>query len=54
MAAADLFRTYSLQRLLDELDDIEYFELPGREGYFSEILQKQSNLYNILDIKLPT
>ena len=54
MAAADLFRTYSPQRLLDELDDIEYFELPGRKGYFSEVLQKQSDLYNILDIKPPT
>ena len=53
MDAADLFKTYSLQRLLDELDDIEFFEQPGRKGYFSEVLQKQLDIYNVLDIQPP-
>ena len=54
MEAADMFRTHSLQRVLDELDDIEYFEHPGRKGYFSEVLKKQSDLYAMLDIPSPT
>jgi transposase len=45
MCDNDLFKNYTMQELLDELDVIERFEQPGRRCRIGEITKKQMNLY---------
>ncbi len=40
-----LFKTYTLQEVLDELDVIECFEVPGRRLQVSETTKHQIELY---------
>jgi transposase len=41
MSDNDLFKNYTMQELLDELDIIERFEQPGRRHCIGEITKKQ-------------
>lgn len=53
MEERDLFKKYTLQSLLDELDVIESYETPGNAIIVGEILKKQSKLYEDMDIPVP-
>lgn len=54
MQDKDLFKKYTMQGLLDELDIIECFEQPGRELRIGEITKLQVELYEAMEISLPT
>jgi transposase len=50
----NLFKDYTMQELLDELDIIECFELSGKRIRIGEITKKQIQLYEKLGIEPPT
>ena len=54
MQVNDLFKKYTLPGLLDKLDVIECFELPGRSLQVGEILEQQKRLYDDLGVSPPT
>jgi len=45
MDKAGLFKSYTMQELIDELDVIEIYQQPGKAAYYGEITQKQRKLY---------
>ena len=49
-----LFNNYTIQSLLDELDIIEYYQQPGKTHHMSEITEKQKNLYEMMNVSVPT
>ena len=49
-----LFSAYTIQSLLDELDVIEYYQQPGKAHHLSEITQKQRDLYEMMNVPVPT
>lgn len=49
-----LYGKYTLHQLLDKLDVIECFEDPGYSLRIGEILNKQKELYNALEVPVPT
>lgn len=49
----DLFKSYTMQGVLDKLDIIECFEYPGQELRVGELLEKQKELYSKLGITPP-
>jgi transposase len=48
-----LFKDYTMQELLDELDVIEAFEHPGSTLRVGEVTKKQADLYKTLGVKPP-
>ncbi|MCK5849103.1 MAG: IS1634 family transposase [Caldisericia bacterium] len=54
MQEQNLFRTYTLQEVLDELDGIECYEGPGHRQQVGEITKKQTELYQQLGVEPPT
>ena len=54
MQENNLFKSHTLQEVLDELDVIECFESPGRRPQFGEITKKQNELFIQLGINPPT
>ena len=48
-----LFKNYTMQSLLDELDVIEYYQQPGKAHHLSEITGKQKKLYEYMHVKVP-
>jgi hypothetical protein len=54
MSEKGLYKNYTMQELLDELDVIEAFENPGSALRVGEITKKQSQLYNTLGVVPPT
>ena len=53
MRENDLYRNYTLQELLDELDIIERFEHPGKKHHLGEATKKQLELYRLLEVEPP-
>ena len=53
MQDAKLFKDYTLQGVLDELDVIECFEIPGQRLQTGEITKKQIDLYTKLGVTPP-
>ncbi len=53
MQESNLFRDYTLQEILDELDVIECFEAPGQRLMAGEMTQQQINLYTKLGVMPP-
>jgi transposase len=53
MSDHNLFKDYTMQELLDELDVIERFERPGHKARIGEITQKQIDLYACLGVNPP-
>ena len=49
-----LYKKYTMQELLDELDVIECFEQPGNNIRIGEMTKKQEELYHKLGVKPPT
>lgn len=54
MSDNNLFKNYTLQEVLDELDIIEHFEQPGRRHHLGEMTKKQMELYTILGVDVPS
>ena len=54
MQEAHLFKDYTMTGLLDKLDVIECFERPGSKLQVGEVLQKQKQIYQALDIPPPS
>ena len=49
----NLFKDYTLQEILDELDVIECFEVPGKQLQVGETTMRQMDLYDKLEVKPP-
>jgi transposase len=54
MQDQDLFKKYTMQGLLDELDIIECFEQPGAKIRAGEVTKRQAELYEKIGISSPT
>lgn len=54
MKVTNLYKTYSLQQVLDKLDVIECFEDEHHALRIGELLNKQKEIYKILGVPLPT
>ena len=54
MQEKNLFKTYTIQSLLDKVDVIECFEQPGLKLRVGEILEKQKQIYADLGVEPPT
>ena len=54
MQDANLFEQWTLQGLLDELDTIELFEAPEHGRILGEVTKKQQEIYDALDIPIPS
>ncbi|MDO9533739.1 MAG: IS1634 family transposase [Bacillota bacterium] len=50
----NLYKDYTLQELLDELDVIERFEQPGHRHHIGEMTKKQMELYRYLEVEVPS
>ena len=53
MSEKNLFRQYTIQGLLDEVDLIECFTEPGKSLTVGEVLQKQRQLFKDMDVLPP-
>ncbi len=53
MQIKDLYKKYTLQSLLDKLDVIECFEYPKTGLRVGEVLEKQREIYEALEIAVP-
>ena len=54
MKETNLYKSYSMQQLLDKLDVIECFEDKGHNLRIGELLGKQVEIYETLGVTLPT
>lgn len=54
MKESKLYDKYTMSQLLDKLDVIECFENPGHSLNMGEILTKQENIYEALNVSIPT
>lgn len=54
MQEKQLFKTYTLQTLLDKLDVIECFEHPKYKLRVGEVLEKQKDIYMALGVEAPS
>lgn len=54
MQDKELYRKYTIQGLLDELDVIERFKQEGKDPYIGEMLSKQKQLYFDFGVSEPT
>ena len=53
MQDSDLFKSYTLQGVLDKLDVIECFEEPGYKPRIGELLEKQKEIYECMSVDPP-
>ena len=53
MSEKDLFKQYTTQGLLDEVDLIECFNEPGKALFVGEVLQKQRQIYKNMNVQAP-
>ncbi len=49
-----LFKDLTMHYLMDELDLVEFFEIPGQHLQIGEITKKQMELYNKMDVEPPS
>jgi len=54
MQDKDLFKKYTLQTLLDSVDVIECFEVPKRKLRVGEVLEKQKQIYEAMQVPVPS
>ena len=54
MREVNLYKTYSMQQLLDRLDVLECFEDEGHRLRIGEFTTKQADIYEALGVALPT
>ena len=48
-----LYKKYTMQTLLDDLDVIELYQQPGKAHHLSEITKKQMALYDAMGVAIP-
>ena len=53
MKSKKLYRNYSIQSLLDELDVIERFDYQGQRARYSEMTERQREIYEAFGIMAP-
>jgi hypothetical protein len=53
MKENQLYKKYSMQTLLDDLDIIERYDYPGQSYHCGEITKKQCDIYACFGIKPP-
>lgn len=54
MQKSNLFKSHTLQEVLDEFDVIECFEVPGQRLQIGEVTKQQKDLYTKLGVTPPT
>ena len=54
MCDNDLYKRYTMQELIDDLDVIECYEQPGHRLRISEVTEKQKDLYKYFQVEVPT
>ena len=54
MKESKLYDKYTMSQLLDKLDVIECFENPGSSLRIGEILTKQQEIYEALNVSIPS
>ncbi|WP_155830077.1 hypothetical protein [Butyrivibrio sp. AC2005] len=54
MKETDLYKTYTMQQLLDKLDVLECYEDEKHAPRIGELLEKQADIYRTLGVALPT
>lgn len=54
MDAANLFRKYTMLEVLDQIDLIECYEYKGKKARYSELIDRQVELYKTLGFNPPT
>lgn len=54
MSEHTLFKDFTMQELIDELDIIECYEYTGKTSRIGEITKKQMHLYDCLGVEVPT
>lgn len=54
MQEAGMFRTHTMQEMLDQIDLIECFEKEGRAPRYGEITKSQTEIYEALGVNAPT
>jgi hypothetical protein len=54
MQDAGLFEKWTLQGLLNELDLIELFEVPGHGRLLGEVTKKRKGIYMALEVQSPS
>jgi len=53
MQIKNLYKKYTLSTLLDKIDIIEYFEYPNTKPRVGEVLEKQKEIYEAMEIDIP-
>ncbi|MDL2321801.1 hypothetical protein LJC47_05595 [Desulfosarcina sp. OttesenSCG-928-B08] len=53
MKDKELFKSYTMMELLDELDSIEIFQHPNRKARFSEVTKKQKDIFDAMEVQMP-
>jgi len=53
MQDKNLFKTYTIQTLLDKLDVIECYRYPNKKLQVNKILQKQKEIYEAFEVEIP-
>ena len=48
-----LYKKYTMQTLLDDLDIIELYQQPGKAHHLSELTKKQMALYDAMGVPFP-
>ena len=54
MCDNDLYKNYTTQELIDDLDVIERYEQPGKKHRMGEMTKKQTKLYIALGVSAPS
>lgn len=54
MSENDLYKKYTMQEVIDELDVIEKFDYPGSKSRIGEVTNKQEELFKLLGVNSPT
>ena len=53
MSDNNIYAKYTMHEMLDKLDIIECFETPGKKIRYSEITEKQMDLFSLLGFYPP-
>jgi len=54
MQENNMFKHHTMQEVLDDLDIIECFEIPGEQLQVGEITKRQMDFYTKLGVRPPT
>lgn len=54
MSDNDLFKKFTFQSMLDEIDIIEKYDVPAHRSHVSEVTEKQKKIYQFMGVAFPT